>query len=156
MYSSLVGDSARIYYLPSATYTAARGLSAAIFMKYIMGEYIRYGPGAYSYSSIAQVRKAGRASSYSPGLLLETNCITGGSRQSGYLPHHYATADSSRSVFLENLQTINNYVKMANNIVTRYGTINQEVFKYSWLDEVILDRQLVRPVINSHVYVRNE
>jgi hypothetical protein len=145
-------DSARIYYLPSATYMAARGLGSATHSKVNLGEYIIYGSSSYSYSSLsAGVRKAMRVSGYTPGFAISSGLITGGSRGKGYLPHHYATADSTQSMFLYFLQEYNNHLKMANNLATRYGTSNSPTFVWSWLNEVKLDRHLGRAFVNSHV-----
>lgn len=141
-------DSARIYYLDDVPKNASRAVCDTSPLKLIMGQYVNYGGTILNTTSSIGWQETVHSGVYSPGLLLESGTIMGGSAAT--FPT-YTGVDPTRSMFIDRLVALDEYISMANNLVTRYGDTGQPVFIYSWPDEVNLDRQLGKATINGHV-----
>jgi hypothetical protein len=154
--TNTAGDSTRISYLPYGAHNTGYNWRRADFMKYLVPVTCGYTRTTASQSVGSQgititsstYNLATHGAGYQPGMNLPALTFTGGSAAK------YPTVtgiDPTRSLFLDVMKMINNQVKMSNYIVDTYGTIDQPVFVYSWMEDCKYDRRLGRTFVNSHV-----
>jgi hypothetical protein len=143
------GDTLRLSYLDAARFNDNR----ADFMKFLVpttcGYYKTLAGAGQAISLVNANHRIGtHGAGYTPGMHLNALTFTGGSvAKYGAYPG----LASTRSLFLDLMKQINNQVRMANYIQATYGTIEQPIFVYQWMEDCKYDRRHGQTYPNNHV-----